>query len=374
MEEISFNTDYKAILERVATIDPLNYARTRNFINGGVSYLSPYISRGVISLPEVARSALHNGPSAQSAEKFIQELAWREYYQQIWQARQAHIWQDLRHPQPDVQRTDMISAIAKANTGIISIDEQINSLFITGYMHNHVRMYLASITCNIAKAHWILPSKWMYYHLLDGDIASNNCSWQWVAGAFANKKYYCNQENINMYTMSTQQGTFLDRPYEQLPEMPIPEILKEGIAIELITKLPNTSLPIIDTSRPTIIYNSYNLDPMWRKDQNANRVLLLEPSHFDRFPVSEKVIGFIQDLSRNIPSIQIYAGEIAELQALYSQSGLATGQAFISKDHPAFNHYPGTRDSYERIFPEVTGEYPSFFSYWKRCRKYLDNL
>jgi len=374
MEEISFTTDYKAILERVAKIDPATYARTRNFINGGVSYLSPYISRGVISLPLVAKAAIENTLFNQSAEKFIQELAWREYYQQIWRVRKEHIWQELRHPQPDVERTDMISAIAKANTGIISIDEQINSLYSSGYMHNHVRMYLASIACNIAKAYWILPSKWMYYHLLDGDIASNNCSWQWVAGAFADKKYYCNQENINRYTMSTQQGTFLDRPYEELPGMSIPERLKEGIAIELNTKLPNTSLPIIDTSLPTIIYNSYNMDPMWRKDQNANRVLLLEPSHFARFPVSEKVIGFIQDLSRNIPGIQIYAGEISELQALYSQSSLATGQAFISKDHPAFNHYPGTRDSYERIFPEVTGEYPSFFSYWKRCKKYLNPL
>ena len=57
-------------------------------------------------------------------------------------------------------------------------------------MHNHLRMYTASITSVIAKAHWLNPSKWMYYHLLDGDLASNSCSWQWVAGSGADAAPY----------------------------------------------------------------------------------------------------------------------------------------------------------------------------------------
>ena len=55
-------------------------------------------------------------------------------------------------------------------------------------------MYIASIVCNIAKSHWKLPTKWFYYYLLDGDLASNNLSWQWVCGANSSKKYYANQE------------------------------------------------------------------------------------------------------------------------------------------------------------------------------------
>ena len=82
-------------------------------------------------------------------------------------------------------------------------------------------MYLASITCNMAKSHWLVPSKWMYYHLLDGDIASNNCSWQWVSGAFSSKKYYCNQENINKYCFTKRTNSFLDKTYEDIVQMEV---------------------------------------------------------------------------------------------------------------------------------------------------------
>jgi deoxyribodipyrimidine photo-lyase len=238
-------------------------------------------------------------------------------------------------------------------------------------MHNHTRMYLAAIACNIAKAYWLQPSKWLYYHLFDGDIASNNCSWQWVAGAFGSKKYYCNQENINKYTHSNQQHTFLDISYDEIPAIPVPDVLREIITLELKTELPVTVLPVIDTTKPTLIYNGYNIDPAWRKDENVNRILLLEPSHFSKYPVSEKVIAFIINLSKNITGIQIYCGEVAELQSLYKESTLSVSEAFISKEHPAFTHYPGIKDSRGWMYPKVTGYYPSFFSFWKQCERYL---
>lgn len=370
-EGTAFTTDYDQVLEQIKHIDPTNYAATRNFINGAVTYLSPYISRGVISLRQIHREVMKKGWKIEECEKFFQELAWREYYQRLWEVRKDLIWQDLRTSQTDVLHGDMIRAIVDARTGITAVDEAINRLYSTGYMHNHVRMYLASIACNIAGAHWLQPSKWMYYHLLDGDIASNNCSWQWVAGAFTPKKYYCNQENINRYTLSVQEGTFLDRPYEEILTMELPGELKERIDLKLSTTLPETLLPAIDNTMPTLIYNSYNLDPEWRKEETANRILLLEPSHFARYPVSEKVIRFIRDLAGNIPGIQVYTGEITDLQSLYATGSLSPFEAFISKNHVAFGHYPGIRDSYEWMFPEVNGEYPSFFAYWKRCKRYL---
>lgn len=67
-------------------------------------------------------------------------------------------------------------------------------------MHNHLRMYIAGTITNVSHAHWRVPSLWLYSHLLDGDITSNTCSWQWNAGTFSSKKYLANQENINTYT------------------------------------------------------------------------------------------------------------------------------------------------------------------------------
>ena len=369
--ETEFVTGYKQVLEKMEGIDPVRYAKTRNFIDGAVTYLSSYISRGVISVKQVQQVVLQKGYKPYQVEKFLQELAWREYFQRVWQAKKDTIWQDLKQPQADVHQRDMVTAIQNAATGIKSIDDQINKLYASGYMHNHSRMYVAAIVCNIAKAHWLQPAKWLYFHLLDGDIASNNCSWQWVAGAFASKKYYCNQENINRYTNSDQRHTFLDRPYEEIVEMPVPEILKVTQPLSLQTQLPSTPLPVTDITKPTLIYNGYNLDPLWRANEDVNRILLLEPSHFKQYPVSEKVISFIIDLAKNIPGIQVCCCEISELTALYNGRNAEQEQAFISKEHPAFMHYPGVKDSRDWMFPEISGYFTSFSGYWKKCERYL---
>lgn len=369
--QISFPTDYESILERMEAIDPIKYAQTRNYLNGRITYLSPYLSRGVISLPQILYSILKKGYPTKAAEKLIQELAWREYYQRVWQVKGNQIWNDLKQPQQEVAHHSMISSITNAITGIQVIDKEIKHLSESGYLHNHIRMYLSSIICNIGKAHWLNPSKWMYYHLLDGDIASNNCSWQWVAGAFSSKKYYCNQENINKYTFSNQADTFLDTSYEAFVDLPIPLSLQTTEDIDLKTKLPLTKFPFIDINLPTLIYNSYNLDPNWKKEEKVNRILLLEPSHFKTYPVSEKVIEFVINLAKNITGIQIYVGEIGELENVYKAANIATSEKIISKEHPAFTHYPGIKEDREWMFPSVTGYYPSFFSYWKKCERAL---
>ena len=371
LNRVHFPTDYSSVLERINAIDPAKYAKTRNFLNGHITYLAPYLSRGVITLKHVLDSILSKGYPIQVCEKLIQELAWREYYQRVWQSKNNLIWEDLKQAQQDVAHHKMIVSLQNAQTGIDSIDKEIHNLYHGGYLHNHIRMYLAAIACNIGKAHWLQPSKWMYYHLLDGDMASNNCSWQWVAGAFSSKKYYCNQENINKYTFSKQVGTFLDKPYENIVNMPVPLTLQETVSLELNTNLPSTELPSLDTSLPTLIYNSYNVDPLWRKDEKANRVLLLEPSHFKNYPVSDKVIQFIVALSKNIEGIQIYTGEIEDIYNVYSQTNNGQSAFVISKEHPAFNYYPGIRDQREWMFPNVAGYFPSFFSYWKKAQRNL---
>lgn len=365
---VAFPTDYASILDRINQIDPVEYGKTRNFVNGAVTYLSPYISRGVISVKQVQESILERGFSRRAIEKFLQELAWREYFQRVWQAKRDSLFEDIKYPQSNVVHHKMIESIVNATTGIDAIDQSINEFYNTGYLHNHVRMYIASITCNIGRAHWFLPSRWMYAYLLDGDLASNTCSWQWVAGAFASKKYYCNQENLNRYMQSPQQKTFLDVAPEMLPAISVPPSLKVTTSWKLETLLPAVPRPRIDVTKPTLLYNSYNLDPLWRQKEDVNRILLLEPTHFQKFPVSERVLAFILALAKNIQGIQVMVGEVSDVEALYGDFP-EVGKMFHSKEHPAFTHYPGIKDERDWLYPHVAGYYPSFFSFWKRCAK-----
>ena len=360
-----FPTDYNEILNRIDKIDPVKYAQTRNHISGDVTYLSPYISRGVISVKQLLDVVFAKGYNKIESEKFIQELAWREYFQRIWQHLEDDMLDDIRHRYTGIKHRYIPTSLIEANTGIESIDKGIQNLQETGYMHNHLRMYTASIACNIAKSDWQMPAQWLYYHLLDGDIASNICSWQWVAGSFSSKQYFCNQENINRYTGSKQQHTFLDKSYEELTVMEIPTELTGTTSFKLTTPLPEKVLPELDNTLPLHIYTSYNLDPLWRQNVKANRILLLEPSHFKQFPVSEKVLNFIIDLSKNIEGLQIFAGEVNEI------AGLQKFPAIYSKEHPATNHFPGIKDERDWLFPEIKGFYNSFFSFWKKCKPYI---
>ena len=368
MQFSNFPTRYESIPDLIDAIDPIAYSRYRNHVDGPVTYLSPYISRGVISTKQVLTAVLNKGYTLKQSEKLIQEMAWREYFQRVWQCMEDEIFSDIRSRYTGIRHAQIPQAVLDATTGIEAIDKGIQDLYQLGYMHNHLRMYTASISCVTAKAHWLNASKWMYYHLLDGDLASNSCSWQWVAGSFSSKQYYCNQENINKYSGTTQKNTFLDRAYPELPGMETPEVLKAPGTFKAVTHLPVTKRPRLDPQLPLIIYNSYNLDPNWRKDVSANRILLLEPSHFREYPVSEKVISFIIQLAKNIEGIQVFAGELADLPDIQKCP------AIYSKEHPAFPHYPGIKDEREWLFPEIQGLYPSFFSYWKKCERELDRL
>jgi deoxyribodipyrimidine photo-lyase len=217
----------------------------------------------------------------------------------------------------------------------------------------------------MGQSHWKTPAQWMYFHLLDADWASNALSWQWVAGANANKKYVANQDNINKYCFTSQKNTFLDIPYEAFASLPIPNILKDTPKIELVTPLPRQTAITIDPSLPSCIYNFYNLDPIWKNNISANRILLLEPSQFEQYPVSQNSIDFVLKLSKDcINNIQIYVGEF---DALVSEYNLKT---LFFKEHPLSKHYHGTEDCRDWMF-EVKGYYPSFFSFWKKCKKQL---
>jgi len=359
-----FPTSMPEIHQRVRQIDPVKYAKTRNFVNGSVTRLSPYISRGVVSTKGLLRYVLDLGYAPKKIEKFIQELAWRDYWQQIWIARQDEINSDLKHTQAPVANYGMPKALLAAKTGIEALDKALEEFYDTGYVHNHMRMYLASVACNIGQSHWKVPAQWMYYHLLDADWASNALSWQWVAGSNSHKKYYANQGNINRYFFSDQRDTFLDVPYEKFEHMEIPEVLLETEVPEFKTPLPEKTEITVDSKLPTLLYNFYNLDPEWKKDLLANRILLLEPSVFKAYPISKKSIDFMLGLSENIPDIQVYVGEFTELT---QDHNLGT---IYFKEHPLNKHYRGIQEPRDWMF-DVKGYYPSFFGFWKKCKKEL---
>ncbi len=324
--------------------------------------MSPYISRGVISIPQVFTQIKSQDIPWSVGEKFFQELAWREYWQQVWISKGDDIHHDLKQEQKPINNLKIPTALCQAKTGILAIDEAINELHETGYMHNHMRMYVASMACNIAQSHWREPARWMYSKLLDGDLASNHLSWQWVAGAFSKKKYVANQENINTFFNSDQINTFLDVSYEDLQKLEIPQVLKELSAFELTTPLPESSEALELKNKSTLIYNYYNLDPNWHKEKDLQRILLLEPSVFKRHPISKRAVDFMLDLSKNIPHIQVYVGEFESLLAFVEAENISY------KEHPLNSHYQGIEEP-RAWLSTVTGYFPSFFAFWKKCKK-----
>ena len=361
--ENKFTVDYASVLKKIDAINPVKYAHSRNYIDGQVNYLSPYISRGVISTKQVLASLQGKGYSFDQLEPLIQQLCWRDYFQRIAQVKDINT--EIKQVQEFVKHYAIPLSILKAKTGIQAIDQSIETLFESGYMHNHSRLYLAALICNIGKSHWLHPAKWMYYHLLDGDWASNACSWQWVAGANSSKKYYANQENINKYTASKQRNTYLDTSYEVLPEMEIPESLTTTEDFNFKITLPEGDSIQIIPDQPIFIYNYYNLDPLWHKNEPGNRILLLEPEFFQNYPVSKKCMDFMLDLSKNIQGIQIYVGSFQAFSAEYKETSI------YYKEHPLNIGYFGLQEERDWIANDVSGYYPSFFSYWKKVKKHL---
>jgi deoxyribodipyrimidine photo-lyase len=357
---VEFPTTLEAVYARIDTFDPAYYALSRNFLNGGVSYLSPYLSRGFITVPQVVARLKERGIGMEQAEKFIQELAWREFYTRTWFQKGDAIFTDIRHPQEGVLNSGIPAAVLESETGIRSLDTFLATFPQRGYLHNHLRMYLAAITCNVGKYHWSEPAAWLYYHLLDGDLASNALSWQWCAGTFSNKLYYVNQENVNKYTGSKQQGTFLDFSYEELTFRGVPEELRESAKADLVFTPPVTKALEIQEDLPTFVYTHYTLDPTFHEGEEGNRILVLEPSHFAKHPMSPLTIEFTLSLAENIPGIQIYYGEYASLNL-----------KAIFRDHPINTHFQGLREAHPTLVSGLLGEFNNFFSYWNKLSKKL---
>jgi deoxyribodipyrimidine photo-lyase len=194
----------KAAAKKLTKVDSIAYAKTRNNLNGAVTKLSPYIRHGVFSLREIKDHILDQVEKPEDASKLINELGWRDYWQRLYFKIGNGIWENQEDYktgyQPADYKKDLPADISASKTGLVCIDNFSQELRETGYLHNHIRMWLAAYIIHWRHIQWQAGAKWFLQHLLDGDPASNNMSWQWVASTFSHKPYFFNRENSERYT------------------------------------------------------------------------------------------------------------------------------------------------------------------------------
>ncbi|MDB4111964.1 deoxyribodipyrimidine photolyase [Yoonia sp.] len=188
------------------------YENGRNYDHGpgqhkAVSMLSPYICRRLITEAEVVTAALDaHGP--EDAEKFIEEVIWRGYHKG-WLERRPQVWDsyvqglntDLMSLKRDRRLRRDIALAETGQTGLDYFDTWAQELVETGYLHNHARMWFASIWIFTLGLPWRLGADFFYRHLLDGDAASNTLGWRWAAGLHTRgKPYPARAQNIDTFT------------------------------------------------------------------------------------------------------------------------------------------------------------------------------
>jgi deoxyribodipyrimidine photo-lyase len=192
----------RAAIERLRNVDLRDYNRSRNFLNRrGVSALSMYIRHGVLGLAEVRDYVLNRFGQNTDTAKFVNELAWRAFWQLVYADLGERIHQDVEQPKHSRYRARGLPAdVAAAETGAFCIDESLRQLFNTGYIHNHARMWIAAYLQHWRSVDWRDGAQLFYRHLLDGDPASNSLSWQWVGSTFSHKPYFFNRQNVERFS------------------------------------------------------------------------------------------------------------------------------------------------------------------------------
>ena len=202
---------------RAKALDKLNYfiennlsdySKLRNFDFGpekrtNISCLSPYITHGVLSEQEVIEKSL-NKFSFSKNEKFIQEVLWRTYWKG-WLELRPNVWSDylieLNKVREEFKNDKNYLAAIEGKTNIGCFNKWVNELKENNYLHNHTRMWFASIWIFTLELPWQLGAEFFIQHLFDGDAASNTLGWRWVAGIQTQGKHYLASEwNIKKFT------------------------------------------------------------------------------------------------------------------------------------------------------------------------------
>lgn len=368
-------------LARIATVQPAEYSRSRNALNGAVTQLSPYITHGFISLPEVLEG-VRSHHSVRTQDKFVFELGWREYFRHVWQHRGNGIFKSLHEGVlSDEAYADQIPFdILHANTGVAAIDMAVKTLYATGYLHNHARMWLASYMVHLRKVHWRAGADWLYGHLLDGDLASNHLSWQWVAGTGSHKPYLFNAENVSRYAPLAwhSAGSVIDTTYEELDHVardPFPvsssSVRADGSAIDepqLFTQ-PPTHLNLSTPNSNTVSGRDVWLVHPWSLGElpvhlSANTVIVgvyVAEFHL-AWPWSEKRWQFVNSRMAELTTELWYGNNstiVAALESARQVSGFS--EAHVSTFFPATMLSEMT----PCLFSQLDRRCDSFAKWWK---------
>jgi len=194
------------------------YSKLRNFDFGpnkrsNTSCLSPYITHGVINEKEVISKSLERFSFSKN-EKFIQEVLWRTYWKG-WLELRSGVWDDylldLKRIKEEFKDNKSYLNAIEGNTEIECFNEWVNELKTYNYLHNHTRMWFASIWIFTLDLPWQLGAEFFMQHLYDGDTASNTLGWRWVAGIQTQGKHYLASEwNIKKFTNNRFQNIKLN--------------------------------------------------------------------------------------------------------------------------------------------------------------------
>ena len=303
------------------------YSKLRNFDFGpdnrtNISCLSPYITHGIINELEVIEKSMKKFSFAKN-EKFIQEVLWRTYWKG-WLELRPNVWSDylielnkLRNEFKDNQ--NYINAI-EGKTNLECFNQWINELKENNYLHNHARMWFASIWIFTLELPWQLGAELFMKHLYDGDPASNTLGWRWVSGIQTQGKHYLASEwNIKKFTNNRFQSI-------KLNENAVPKVSEKTYPLakqELIN--PQN----IEKKNLLIFENNLSFEITDFKENKFEKIYIVSNKNENRsIKLSEKVVKFksllIKDQEQRLKdqSIDCEVVDISEVKNIENYYGL----------------------------------------------------
>jgi len=285
---------------RVEALDELNYfiennlldyPKLRNFDLGpqkrdNTSCLSPYVTHGLVSEIEIISKSLKNFSFFKN-EKFIQEVLWRVYWKG-WLELRPNVWGDYLKELTDIKESfkdnkNYLDAI-EGNSNIECFNEWVNELKNFNYLHNHARMWFASIWIFTLNLPWQLGAEFFMKHLFDGDAASNTLGWRWVAGIQTQgKNYLATEWNIKKFTNNRFQNIKINEVAEPKTTEKNYSIIEKSFSNP--TLLEDKVLLIFDNNR------SFEFTDF--KDQNFKKILIVSNKNENRqIKLSDNVLNF----------------------------------------------------------------------------------
>jgi len=303
------------------------YSKLRNFDFGpekrsNISCLSPYITHGIINEQEVIQKALSKFSFSKN-EKFIQEVLWRTYWKG-WLELRPNVWTDylieLNQIRNEFQNNQNYLNAIEGKTNIECFNEWVKELKENNYLHNHTRMWFASIWIFTLELPWQLGAEFFMQNLYDGDAASNTLGWRWVAGVQTQGKHYLASEwNIKKFTNNRFQNIKLnENAPPKVSEKPY-QIIKQDF------KNPQN----IEEKNLLIFENNLSFEITDFKEKNFKKIYLVSNKNKNRsIKLSEKLVKFksqlIEDQRQRLKdqSIDCEVIDISELTKIENCYGL----------------------------------------------------